>query len=215
MSVQALLSEVRPNLEILQAIKAADHLFYKDKAHYVDLQPIFTSNKGKIEGSDEGGHKDSQTKPGKKSVETVKAKESGKKEKAMVQNVKTEKIESKIIKKEKMEVQNVKEEKADVQIVKKQKEHTFADSGNATSKLQQVIQQAQKTIENALNTGSNSSISIMEPQSSTTEELKRLRMENAVLCKKLEIQERTINRLEKITQKLLQNSGMTEADLSD
>jgi len=113
-----------------------------------------------------------------------------------------DKIENGNVKKEKIDVQNVKKEKADVQIVKKQKENISANSGNATSKLQQVIHQAQKTIEKALNTGSNPSVSIMEHPSSATDELKRLRTENAVLCKKLEMQEKTINRLEKITQKV-------------
>uniref|UniRef100_A0A915NDH0 Uncharacterized protein n=1 Tax=Meloidogyne javanica TaxID=6303 RepID=A0A915NDH0_MELJA len=177
MSLQALLSEVRPNMEILQAIKAADQIFYKDRVHYVDFKPIFTFKKeGKIEGvvDADNKHKDNLTKPDKNSVGNVP---------------------------EKIDVQNVKKEKADVQIVKKQKENISANSGNATSKLQQVIHQAQKTIEKALNTGSNPSVSIMEHPSSSTDELKRLRTENAVLCKKLEMQEKTINRLEKITQK--------------
>ncbi|CAK5117234.1 unnamed protein product [Meloidogyne enterolobii] len=74
MSVQALLSEVRPNMEIFQAIKAADQLFYKDRVHYVDLKPIFTSKKeGKIEGivQADNEHKDNLTKPDKKSVGNV------------------------------------------------------------------------------------------------------------------------------------------------
>ncbi|CAK5083391.1 unnamed protein product [Meloidogyne enterolobii] len=217
MSVQSLLSEVRPNMEIFQAIKAADQLFYKDRVHYVDLKPIFTSKKeGKIEGIVQANneHKDNLTKPDKKSVENVQAKESGKKEKVKAKTA-MDKMENGNVKKEKIDVQNAKKEKANVQIAKKQKDNISANSGNATSKLQQVIHQAQKTIEKALNTGSNSSVSVMEPPSSATDELKRLRTENAVLCKKLEMQEKTINRLEKITQKLLQKSGMTEADLSD
>uniref|UniRef100_A0A914M270 Uncharacterized protein n=1 Tax=Meloidogyne incognita TaxID=6306 RepID=A0A914M270_MELIC len=217
MSLQALLSEVRPNMEILQAIKAADQIFYKDRVHYVDFKPIFTFKKeGKIEGvvDADNKHKDNLTKPDKNSVGNVPAKESGKKEKVKVKTA-MDKIENGNVKKEKIDVQNVKKEKADVQIVKKQKENISANSGNATSKLQQVIHQAQKTIEKALNTGSNPSVSIMEHPSSATDELKRLRTENAVLCKKLEMQEKTINRLEKITQKLLKKSGLTEADLSD
>lgn len=205
-SIEGLLCENRSDLEIIQIIKAADQLYYKDKTLYTRIRPEF------ICGDDDGNNA------------IVNRKEQQQQQQGQQENNKKQRTkepsEGKIEEHKKKNKKEKKGPKTGVsepqQTVKLQ---NVVEKSPSNSKLQQVIDQAKKTVEQALNFGLNNgtltaSVNNKLPNVKE-EELTRIKAENTELRSKLQIQEKRVAKLERITKKLLQSSGMTEADFSD
>uniref|UniRef100_A0A183C8Q2 DB domain-containing protein n=1 Tax=Globodera pallida TaxID=36090 RepID=A0A183C8Q2_GLOPA len=145
---------VNSNFEIIQVIKAADQLFYKDKTLYTAIKPeLIRSDKDRSTNVE---HSQQKLKSGKRTD-------------------------------------------GQFSTADNQKQNKDKEGNNKSSKLQEVIGQAKKTVEEALGTSHGHSAECQQNSTDLCRELAKVRAENADLAKKLEAQEQRLRAVETLT----------------